>query len=72
VDVWGNKTENFTHEGFMGSLVIDEMSIQFDIQISKTGEVVELSGLLDAGEDKGHPHIERMLGPSYWRRGNGA
>jgi hypothetical protein len=39
------------HDGWIGGIVIDEMSIQSDLQLSKNGDVVELCGLSDVGEE---------------------
>ncbi|MES9902010.1 MAG: hypothetical protein ABW168_04915 [Sedimenticola sp.] len=46
-------------EGWAGGVVIDEMSIQSDIQMSKSGDIVELSGLIDVGDEGNNCHILR-------------
>ncbi|KAH3696542.1 hypothetical protein DPMN_084014 [Dreissena polymorpha] len=38
-------------EGFYGGLIFDEMSIQSDVQLCKNGDVIELIGLVDLGEE---------------------
>jgi hypothetical protein len=44
--------EKQIHEdGWMGGIVIDEMSIQSDLQISKNGDAVELCGFTDVGNE---------------------
>ena len=43
------KRHNIPEEGWIGGIILDEMSIQSDIQISKSGDMVELSGLVEIG-----------------------
>lgn len=38
-------------EGWAGGLIIDEMAIQSDIQIHKSGDIVELAGFTNYGEE---------------------
>jgi hypothetical protein len=38
-------------EGYTGGIIIDEMSIQSDLQICKNGDVIEMSGFLDIGQE---------------------
>jgi len=38
-------------EGLIGAIVLDEMAIQSDVQITKSGDVVELVGFVDVGEE---------------------
>lgn len=38
-------------EGWTGGIVIDEMSIQEDLQICKSGDGIEIVGLVDLGEE---------------------
>lgn len=45
------KRRNLPEGGWTGGIILDEMSIQSDIQISKSGDMVELSGLVEAGEE---------------------
>ena len=45
------KRKKIPEEGYMGGIILDEMSIQSDIQISKNGDVVELAGLVDVGDE---------------------
>lgn len=40
-----------SEQGRVGGIILDEMSIQQDIQINKNGEVVELVGFEDIGEE---------------------
>ncbi|WAR18366.1 hypothetical protein MAR_000204 [Mya arenaria] len=47
------KRRNLPDEEMTGGLIFDEMSIQSDLQISKNGDVVELVGFKDLGEE-GH------------------
>jgi hypothetical protein len=46
-------------DGWTGGIIIDEMSIQTDIQITKTGDLIELSGLLDIGDEANALHVIR-------------
>lgn len=43
--------KSLPEEGWFGGIVMDEMSIQSDLQICKSGDLVELAGLLDVGEE---------------------
>ncbi|XP_053408959.1 uncharacterized protein LOC123565639 [Mercenaria mercenaria] len=45
------KRRDIPEEGYTGGIIIDEMSIQSDIQICKNNDVIELSGLMDVGEE---------------------
>jgi hypothetical protein len=46
-------------EGWSGGIILDEMSIQTDLQINKNGDVVELSGLMEMGSEGNTCHILR-------------
>jgi len=43
--------KDLCEEGYMGGLIIDEMAIQADVEITKSGDVIELVGLSDVGEE---------------------
>ena len=43
--------KNIEEIGWSGGLTFDEMAIQADLQISKSGETVELKGFVDMGEE---------------------
>lgn len=53
------KRQNIPENGYVGGLIIDEMSIQADIQICKSGDVVELAGLMDLGDEGNISHALR-------------
>lgn len=42
---------NLTPEARTGGIIVDEMSIQQDIQFNKNGDVIELTGLENVGEE---------------------
>jgi hypothetical protein len=42
---------NLPEHAYTGGIIIDEMSIQKDLQISKNGDVIELVGFEDIGEE---------------------
>jgi len=44
-------SKDLCEEGYMGGLIIDEMAIQADIEITKSGDVIELVGLSDVREE---------------------
>ncbi|WAR27222.1 hypothetical protein MAR_012926 [Mya arenaria] len=45
------KLRNLLPEEYYGGIIIDEMSIKSDIQMCKNGDVIELSGFTDLGEE---------------------
>lgn len=45
------RRKDLCEEGYMGGLIIDEMAIQADVEITKSGDVIELVGLSDVGEE---------------------
>ena len=45
------RRKDLCEEGYMGDLIIDEMSIQADIEITMSGDVIDLVGLSDVGEE---------------------
>ena len=45
------RRKNIPVEGYNGGLIIDEMSIQSDIQICKNGDLIELTGFVDVGDE---------------------
>jgi hypothetical protein len=45
------KRNNLPEEGYTGGIIIDEMSIQSDLQICKNGDVIEMSGFMDIGQE---------------------
>lgn len=53
------RRRNIPEEGWTGGIILDEMSIQSDIQISKSGDMVELSGLVEIGEEGNICHVMR-------------
>ena len=53
------KRRDLCEEGYIGGLIIDEMSIQADIEITKSGDVVELAGLIDSGVEGNLSHMLR-------------
>jgi hypothetical protein len=53
------KRRNITEEGWTGGIILDEMTIQSDIQISKTGDLVELSGFVETGDEGNICHVIR-------------
>ena len=42
---------NIPDDGMIGGIIFDEMAVQSDVQISKNGDVVELVGFTDLGEE---------------------
>ncbi|XP_052250781.1 uncharacterized protein LOC127857994 isoform X1 [Dreissena polymorpha] len=46
--------------GWKGGIILDEMAIQKDLQIQKNGDVVELIGLVDVGEEGNVMNTLRM------------
>lgn len=44
----------------IGGIIIDEMTIQSDIHICKNGDVTELSGLINLGEEGNLAHELRQ------------
>ena len=42
---------NIPEDGLVGGTIFDEMAIQTDVQINKNGDVVEIVGFTDLGEE---------------------
>lgn len=53
------KRRSLPVEGWSGGIILDEMSIQSDIQISKNGDIIELSGLVEIGSEGNTCHTIR-------------
>jgi hypothetical protein len=53
------KRRSIPEEGYTGGIIIDEMSIQSDIQICKNNDVIELAGFMDVGEEGNICHTMR-------------
>jgi hypothetical protein len=51
------KNRNLSPEGYEGGLLIDEMTIQQDIQFSKKGGTLKLIGFKDFTEESKHMNI---------------
>lgn len=45
------KRRNIPDDGMIGGIIFDEMAVQSDIQLSKCGDVVEIVGFTDIGEE---------------------
>lgn len=45
------KRRNIPDDGMVGGIIFDEMAVQTDIQISKSGDIVEIVGFTDIGEE---------------------
>ena len=45
--------------GWCGDIILDEMAIQSDLQINKSGDLVELSGHIEIGDEGNSCHILR-------------
>ena len=53
------KRQDLCEEGRFGGLILDEMSIQADIEITASGDVIELEGFLDSGKEGNLSHMLR-------------
>ena len=45
------RRKDLCEKGYMGGLIIDEMAIRADFEITKPGDVIELVGLFDVGKE---------------------
>lgn len=53
------KRRSLPVEGWSGGIILDEMSIQSDLQINKDGDIFEISGLVEIGSEGNTCHTIR-------------
>jgi hypothetical protein len=59
------KLKNIPPEGFEGGIIVDEMSIQSDLQIEKRKGTIQLVGLIDCNSAK-HPDLFLPVDGQYF------
>ena len=50
MDEIGGRFQRVAKEGYDGGLLVDEMSLQEDLRLKRTGNEFELIGFVDTGE----------------------